>query len=255
MKRFFTYFIIAVISFAVFLIVTLPARYAYEIAKSHLNPVELHYLEGTIWNGRAGTLIYNKTTLGSLSWELHPHDLLRGHFEADISAVLPDGNLTATTGSELFGAVYAKDLNGDAPALLLAQQVGLAQFSPQGKIYLAMTRMEFSPKGRLEEAEGSITWEQAGIAFPGQLSLGNLHILVNTDKDGIKFKISDKDAPIRVRADLLVCPDGKYELNGYITPTDAARPALERLLGDLGKLDEQGSIRLKYNGRLPRQIR
>jgi hypothetical protein len=112
--------------------------------------------------------------------------------------------------------------------------------------------MEFSPKGRLESAIGHITWEQAGISSPTQAILGNLKIDVSTEKEGVVFNISDENSPIKVKADLLVCPDGKYELNGELTPTPQAQMGLSQSLALLGKPDKNGVIKIKYEGRLPR---
>ncbi|MGD8483272.1 MAG: type II secretion system protein N [Thioalkalispiraceae bacterium] len=252
MKQKIKLIILAITGFLFFLLATFPAQYAYQIIQPRIKTLSLSNIDGTLWNGSAGSVRYQATPLGALNWSLHPHDILRGHLETDFSLVSSQLQTTGTAGREVFGAAYTKNLQGHIPAQLFSKQLGLKSFVPAGKIHFSMQRMEFSPKGRLESAIGHITWEQAGISSPTQAILGNLKIDVSTEKEGVVFNISDENSPIKVKADLLVCPDGKYELNGELTPTPQAQMGLSQSLALLGKPDKNGVIKIKYEGRLPR---
>ena len=237
-------------AFVLFLLVTFPAEYAYKNIQSRIKPLYLSSINGTLWNGSAGAVQYRSTHLGELIWSLHPHDFIRGHMETDFSLASSELETKGTIGKEIFGTAYAKNIEGYLPAALFGSQIGLKNFTAAGNLHFSMQRMEFSPKGRLESAVGTITWEQAGISSPAQVILGNLNVLVTTEKEGIVFNISDENSPIKVKADLLVCPDGKYELNGKLTPTTAAKEGLSKSLALLGKADKNGVIKIKYAGRL-----
>jgi len=243
---------LALAGFIFFMLVTFPAEYAYQLVQARIKNLSLSSVNGTLWNGSAGFVQYRSTPLGSFSWSLHPHDILRGHLETDFSLTSDQLQTKGTAGREIFGTAYTKNLEGYVPAALLGKQLGIKTVIPTGKLHFSMQRMEFSPKGRLESAVGRITWEQAGISSPAQAILGNLNVLISTEKEGIVFNISDENSPIKVKADLLVCPDGKYELNGKLIPTPAAQTGLSKSLTMLGKPDKNGVIKIKYAGRLPR---
>lgn len=252
MNRVIKLIVLAVTGFVFFMLVTFPAEYAYQIVHSRIKNLSLSSINGTLWNGSAGFVQYKTTPLGSVNWSLHPHDILRGHLETDFSLVSDKMQTKGTAGREIFGPAYTKNLNGYVPAALLGKHLGIKTVTPAGKLHFSIKRMEFSPKGRLEAAVGQITWEQAGITSPTQAVLGNLNVDITTEKEGIVFNISDENSPIKVKADLLVCPDGKYELNGKLIPTPAAQAGLSNSLKLLGKPDKNGVIKIKYAGRLPR---
>lgn len=252
MKRNLKLLLLGLAGFVFFMLMTFPADYAYQLIQKRIRVLSLSNLDGTLWDGSAGSVSYQSSPLGSLKWSVHPHDILRGHIETDFSLVSEHVNTTGTAGREIFGTAYTKNLNGYLPASLFGEHLGIKSFSPTGKLHFAMQRMEFSPKGRLESAKGTILWEQAGISAPAQAVLGNLNIEVSTKKEGIVFNISDENSPIKVTADLLVCPDGKYELNGKLVPTPAAQTGLSKSLAMLGKPDKSGAIKIKYSGRLSR---
>ena len=252
MKRTIKLVLLALAGFTFFMLVTFPAEYAYQAVHARIKNLSLSGINGSLWSGSAGYVQYRSTPLGSLNWSLHPHDILRGHLETDFSLSSDEMLTKGTAGREIFGAAYTKNLEGHLPAALLGKLLGIKNVVPAGKLHFSMQRMEFSPKGRLESAIGRITWEQAGISSPAQAVLGNLNVQVSTEKEGIVFNISDENSPIKVKADLLVCPDGKYELNGKLIPTPAAQAGLSKSLSMLGKPDKNGVIKIKYAGRLPR---
>ena len=250
MKRNIKLLLLGVSGFFVFLLTTFPAEYAYQYVQKSIKPLYLSSLSGTLWNGSAGAVQYQSTNLGKLSWSLHPHDIFRGHLETDFSLTAGQLQTKGTAGREIFGTAYTKNVDGYLPAALFSKHLGIKAFIPTGKLHFSMQKMEFSPKGRLELAVGNIMWEQAGITSPIQAMLGNLNVLISTKKEGIVFNISDENSPIKIKANLLVCPDGKYELNGKLIPTPAAQKGLGKSLALLGKPDKKGVIKIKYTGRL-----
>lgn len=250
MKRNIKLLLLGISGFFVFLLATFPAEYAYQYVQTRIKPMYLSNLGGTVWTGSAGAVQYQSEHLGELNWSLHPHNIIRGYLETDFSLNANQLQTKGTVGKEFFGTAYAKNMEGHLSAAFFGKHIGIKTFIPTGKLHFSMQRMEFSPKGRLESAVGNIMWEQAGISSPAQVILGNLNILVSTEKEGIVFNISDENSPIKIEAHLLVCPDGKYELNGKLTPTLAAQKGFGKSLAMLGKPDKKGVIKIKYAGRL-----
>lgn len=250
MKRNIKLLLLGISGFFVFLLATFPAEYAYQYVHTHIKSLYLSSLGGTLWTGSAGAVQYQSTHLGKLSWSLHPHDIILGHLETDFSLTSGQIQTKGTAGREIFGTAYTKNVDGYLPAALLGKHLGIKAFIPTGTLHFSMQKMEFSPKGRLELAVGNILWEQAGITSPTQAMLGNVSVLISTKKEGIIFNISDENSPIKIKASLLVYPDGKYELNGKLIPTPAAQEGLGKSLALLGKPDKKGVIKIKYAGRL-----
>lgn len=75
MKRTLRISILAILAFAIILLVRLPASWV----KGFLPPgVTCTEVAGTAWDGSCTGLAYNGASLGTLDWELHPLALFRG---------------------------------------------------------------------------------------------------------------------------------------------------------------------------------
>jgi hypothetical protein len=79
MKRTFRISILAILAFAIILLVRLPASWVKGFAPPGITCTEL---SGTAWAGSCSGLAYNGAPLGSLNWELHPLALFRGKVAA-----------------------------------------------------------------------------------------------------------------------------------------------------------------------------
>ena len=243
---------LALAGFIFFMLATFPAEYAYQLVQARIKNLSLSSVNGTLWNGSAGYVQYRSTPLGSFNWSLHPHDILRGHLETDFSLTSDQMQTKGTAGREIFGTAYTKNLEGYVPAALLGKQLGIKTVIPPDKFHSSMQIRDTYPRFSLEAEDGQSTWKHDSKSSQAQSKLGNLNGLISTEKEGIVFNISDENSPIKVIADLLVCPDGKYELNGKLIPTPAAQKGLSKSLTMLGKPDKNGVIKIKYAGRLPR---
>ena len=79
MKRAIRISILAILAFAIILLVRLPASWV----KGFVPPaVACSEIAGTAWNGSCTGLAYNGAPLGTLNWELHPLALFRGKVSA-----------------------------------------------------------------------------------------------------------------------------------------------------------------------------
>src|SRR4051812_29529903 len=112
MKRTIRISILAILAFAIILLVRLPASWV----KGFLPPAaRCTEIAGTAWNGSCTGLAYNGAPLGNLNWELHPLALLRGKVAAFVD--LTRGEDFIRGGLEAGGSdVYvAHDLQAQLP--------------------------------------------------------------------------------------------------------------------------------------------
>jgi hypothetical protein len=79
MKRPVRITILAILAFAIILLVRLPAAWVKGFIPPGITCTEI---AGTAWNGTCGGLAYNGAPLGTLDWELHPLALFRGKVSA-----------------------------------------------------------------------------------------------------------------------------------------------------------------------------
>lgn len=251
MKRIALLIGIGLLGYLVFAIARFPATYAYDLVHTERMPWSMAALDGTVWQGRAGHAWMGNLHIDSMRWEIHPHDLILGRIESRFEATGPDLSARGTGGFTLFGLPYTRELVGQAPADRVAEQFELEAVRPSGVLEFQMEQLEFSRR-HVESATGTVIWRNAGISRPTDIGLGDLRVDITTGEDGITFKVTDENAPVGIDIDLLICPDGAYELNGTITPSAAATPDLVANLSQLGQRDARGVIYLKYSGNLHR---
>ncbi len=79
MKRGLRISILAILAFAIILLVRLPASWVKGFLPAGVTCAEI---AGTAWNGSCSGLAYNGAPLGNLNWELHPLALFRGKVAA-----------------------------------------------------------------------------------------------------------------------------------------------------------------------------
>lgn len=79
MKRTLRISILAILAFAIILLVRLPASWVKGFLPAGVTCTEI---AGTAWDGACGGLAYNGAPLGNLNWELHPLALFRGKIAA-----------------------------------------------------------------------------------------------------------------------------------------------------------------------------
>jgi hypothetical protein len=79
MKRTLRISILAILAFAIIILVRLPASWVKGFLPAGVTCIEV---AGTVWNGSCTGLAYNGSPLGNLEWELHPLALFRGRVAA-----------------------------------------------------------------------------------------------------------------------------------------------------------------------------
>lgn len=256
MKHWMRYLGLGGLFYLLFLVALFPATQAYRFAAEPLAramPVlKLAQLEGTVWSGQAGMVVYRQALLGQASWQVSPFALLLG--KARLTALLQsdEGYLQSRVAAPLAGGpVELSGLEGRMPVTELARFAPYMPLVMDGVVSLDLPKLVVDSAGRILAAEGSVIWHQAAMSAPQALALGDLLLQLRTEGEGqVAGDISDRGGPLKVEGALQLSPDGAYRINGTVAAAPDAPATLVKSLGWLGKPDSQGRYRLDYSGRM-----
>src|SRR5215217_1361039 len=112
MKRAIWIGVLAVLGFAVFLLIRLPASW---LAGSLPKDIICSQITGTVWNGACGGLVWQNTALGDLNWQLEPVPLLSGNVNSHVVLNGPVGAATAQVAVNRDGKISLRNLQGSIP--------------------------------------------------------------------------------------------------------------------------------------------
>lgn len=244
---------LGLLAYLAFLIHSLPAQLVlgWIGADSGAMPVAVEGVRGSIWDGEAQSVSYQRTPLGQIRWQFQPSGLLRGKLVSEVD--IEDG------GQRLQGTLVAgwsdnyRLENADAllrasrlPALLQQHQVRI-----DGKLRAQQLDLAFD-KGRLTAANGTLQWLDGTLQSPLNLVIGDLQADLSSDEASgdITGQIRDLKGSIAVQAEIRLKPDGNFRFEGKLKPGDKADPGLTGALRAIGRQQPDGSILLNYAGRL-----
>jgi general secretion pathway protein N len=239
-----------------FLIALFPAARAYHyvatpLAKA-LPGLQLAGVDGSVWSGHVGMVVYRNASLGELHWQLSPLALLLGKARFDALLQSQDGYLQSQVSVPLAGGeVELADVEGQLPMSELAVMMSRLPVVLEGTLSLNLQRLALQANGRPLDAEGSVIWHQAAVSAPQALSFGDLQLDLQGEGEGrLLGKIRDRGGPLSLNGTLRLSPDGGYVLSGTVAAAKGASEQLTKALGWLGKPDLQGRYRLNYSGRM-----
>ena len=240
--------LLALVGGAVFVavgIATLPAI----LIPSRLPPdVALEGVGGSVWNGSASQFRLRGAPLGALTWTLRPAELLRGRLAFRVNLQRPDGYVRGVVATGLGGgAISARDVELRLPLTALSPQTAATAW--RGDLAGSV------PNARLETGwpvEASGTFTMSNLQPPGAaLRVGNYSLEVDpeaTTADQIVGRVHNLDAPLVVRAQLVVRRDRTYLLEGDVTPRPGAPPQVAETVAFLGLPDAQGRRQFTITG-------
>ncbi len=239
-------------SYLLFLLYSLPAPYLVDwlTGDEAAQGITVQGTSGSVWSGAAKQVTYQRRPLGALTWDFQPSRLLLGKLAFEIE--LKEG------GQQLQGTLL---LGSDSislesvEALLLASQLpewlGQRQIQIDGKLRVQQLDLSLS-NGRMTAAEGRIEWLQGSLQSPLNLLIGDLQADFTTDEESgdIAAQIKDLKGDLGLTAEVRLKPDGNFQVDGRLKPGDQADPGLSGALQAIGRRKPDGTIQLKYAGRI-----
>lgn len=228
-----------------FLITTLPASVVLSTINLPKN-ITLSSISGTIWSGKARQFHVSGIALGSVSWELHPLNLIIGELSADVSIINDQQyintqlNLSSSGKIELEETRFLIDLSSLQPLTY-----GMP-FSYAGKVS-GYFPVSFFQKNNYVGINGKLSLNDILMISPQRQSFGDFVIDFRAEKEGATSgKIKDSGGLLNAIGKLTLNKDGQLNLSMKLAAREAGS-SLEKMLSLLGRKDAGGRFTLNSN--------
>ena len=237
--------IVAVVTILVALVLTFPARVAYQ----WLAPADivLSGLHGTVWHGRADAAAARGIYLRNLSWRIKPLGLITGKAAYRIEATPQAGFVEADVAVGFGGTLSFADLTASLPLAPLAGPLRVRGLKGNASLQFERIALE---QQRPVEADGSI--EVSGLLVPriAPASIGGYRAEFFTQESGIAASIEDTDGVVDIAGSLQLSRDGSYQFIAQLAAKEAAPENLRRQLQFLPPANDRGQQELRIEGNL-----
>ncbi len=250
MKKWLRYSLVFLLAYGIFLVAMVPSIWVYTQLRERWPALAMHDIDGSLWSGRAGTMIYNGQRIDNFSWSVQPLALLRGSLEiawsANDASIRGHGKLGRTLG----GAIYLTEVDAQLPVRTLQA------LSPASSLSLPITglaSMNFNElrfeENALRVADGKLNINQVSLLVP-KVELGNFTIAIETLSTGVKANLRDAGGPLQAQGIMQFNADGSYEFNGNFAARDRTQRGLQQYLPLLGKMGADGRVQVSTRGKL-----
>jgi general secretion pathway protein N len=234
---------LAALTLVVVLIVTFPARIAYNIASSPF--LKMSGISGTIWSGSAREFATNGVYLRQIEWRMRPVRLLTGKAVYRITGSPTSGFFESDIEVGISGSVTARDLTASLPLQMFERAIGVPGL--RGKGSLKLERLELVD-GRATALDGTIDIEDLVVPMVHRASLGGYRAEFFTQNNGIMASVEDSDGVIDLAGTLELTPEKTYTFLGYVTPKPETPESLLSRMQYLQKTDQPNQRELTLEG-------
>jgi hypothetical protein len=237
-KRGFWIGALAVLVFALVLLIRFPARW---LSSALPDAVRCERPGGSLWRGSCAALIVDNRPFGRLSWQLFPTRLLRGALGARID-LQGEASVSADIDATLAGAVTARAVRLQAPLdprVLPGVPAGLTGTAAAD---LPAVRYE---SGHIASVQGRI--EVRGLAQRNAqnqpLPVGDYELVFPGAESGGEptGALRDLGGPFAVSGSVRLTRERTAIVNALVAPRAGAPQELVRQLQILGPPDAQGN--------------
>ncbi len=243
MKRGFVIGVLAVLAFGVILVARLPASW---IIPAPPAPIACTTVDGSLWNGVCGGLVYQGRTLGDVRWSLHPLKLLSGRVAAHVVLNRGTGTNQASSaeGDVEVGFsgknITARDLKADAAVDdELRSQLGL-DINYLLNLHADLKLIRVDGK-QVQEIRGLIEARDIRERGPKGTQFGGYSVTFPGGPGEQVGKLRDLGGgPLSVEGTARLTNEPGVEVHGLVAPHAGASPDLLDALRYLGSPDAQG---------------
>ena len=249
MKPVWRYSLFGLAAYLVFMLVLFPADRIYSLLQQRgVLPLPLYQVSGSLWRGHIGMVRVAGLDIKNIDWSLHPLALLRGRLELDLSLADADSTVGIVAGRKLDGHYYLR--SNEALALpVLESMFNKRPFGLTGDVSLDLDDIGLVD-GRLKQLGGTLRWQQAGLAAPLNINVGDFDLLLSTQDGVVQGTLSDDGGPLQAEGLIMLLPDNSYRLTMTLAARDKSRSDLKQALGLLGTPSPEGKISVARRGRL-----
>ena len=235
--------LLAVLTVLIALVVTFPARIAYQwISPPH---VKLSGIQGTVWSGTAREFSTNGVYLRDLTWRMQPLQLFTGKAQYEISGSPVSGFFESDIALGLGGTLVMTDLSASVPLQMFAAAANVAGLS--GTASLQFERLELV-SGRATAMDGTLDVANLVVPRLGGASMGGYRAEFFTQNNGIVASIEDTDGVVDLAGSLQLNPDKSYAFLGQVVAKPNAPESLKRQIRSLPFANDRGQHELRVEG-------
>jgi len=243
MKRAIWISLLAILGFAIILLVRLPAAWL----KSFLPPnVSCSDISGTAWDGGCAGVAFNGATLGNLTWQLHPLALFHGKLNAYVDLTRGDDFIRGDIEAGRGGNIVAHDLQAHMPLdPPLVPQMS-SGFSGNVSVDLAYLRVE---KGVVATLEGRIETTSL-YSKADRITIGSYSAVFPKADPAAEpvGQVMALDGPVDFEGTLRLTRQPGWAVDGKVRVKPETPPELAKQLAYLGTPDADGTRPLQLEG-------
>lgn len=217
--------LLMVLTVVVALIITFPARIAYQWISPPF--VQVSGIHGTVWNGGAREFATNGVYLNELTWRMRPLALLTGQARYDISGTPVSGFFASEVTLSLGGTLTLSNLSASVPLQMFEAASKVAGL--RGTASLQFERLELAA-GRATAMDGTVDVANLVVPLIGDMPLGGYRAEFYTQNNGIVASVEDTDGIVDVAGSLQLNPDKSYAFRGQVVAKPAAPDSLKNQL-------------------------
>ena len=259
MRRWFFISTVLLCAALIWAVLKAPAQIASNISARLFPELTLNGVSGTVWQGMAEQSSWkigpSELPLGQLHWSVNWSRLLVLQPVVEIHTKAEghgsEGHASESHSFEgqvemIAGGVRLQQAQGQFPLALLEAWVPLL-VSAEVKLNLQQLDYRY---GRFTALTGflsadQVTWEVGDYDMP----LGDYQADVALLDEHLVLLIEDVKAALGANAEMRFSPEGQYQFNGVFTPRDHLAPEVSRVIGWLGRRDNNGQVIISQQGR------
>lgn len=235
--------LLAVLTLVTAMVITFPARVAYQWASPP--HVKLSGIQGTIWRGNAREFSTNGVYLRDLTWRMRPLQLFTGKAGYDISGSPVSGFFESEIALGLGGTLTLENLSASVPLQMFAAAANINGLS--GGASLKFERLELE-SGRPTVMDGTVDVANLVVPALSSASIGGYRAEFFTQNNGIVASVEDTDGVIDLAGSLQLNADKSYAFLGQVVAKPNAPESLKRQIGYLPVANDRGQHELRLEG-------
>lgn len=235
--------LVGLLSMLLALVITFPARVAYEWASSPL--LSMSGISGTVWSGKAHEFSTNGVYLRDLEWRQHPLKLITGKMAYSISGLAVTGFLESDITIGLDGSTTLTGLSAALPLQMLERASNVPGL--RGKVSLQFERIKLVD-GRAAAMDGTLTVADLVVPVVYGGSLGGYKAEFFTQDNGIVASVEDTDGVVDLAGSLKINPDATYAFLAQVIAKPNTPDAVRQQMRFLGPANERGQQELRLEG-------
>lgn len=251
MRRIIGIVVLVLLVFGISVVVHAPAAFVVDQLPK-VRGLVLNGLQGSVWQGAAQQVVWQRKNIGRVSWDFQPGRLLSGR--AEFAVRFGRGSDMGLQGKGFIGAdadgLYAEKVLASIPAENVLQQVTLpVPLDVAGQFELTVKDYRYAQPW-CASARGSLVWNGSEVNTPvGMLTPGMVIADLSCENNALSASGHQNNPQLSAQFSAELQPNRRYSLNGWFKPGAAFPPSMQAQLKWLGNPDNQGRYPLTYAGR------